>query len=205
MRDITLRDSAIYSNRLPTVPFAFEKLVRRIKYLISWQRHYLNRPFWNCLTHWSTIFLIYIPKGRTNTKWWSTPRPQAPCYHYDCGGELEIIISHVDVQWKDSPVCYRLGGKLATHIGDVSFGGTDVSFLTLNHNLNATTMSLLLYSYYGTSRLPTRWRQNVTYYHQSFADGRYIPYVTMIGHWAQKLNDKVWHNTQEISPNDPVA
>ena len=36
---------------------------------------------------------------------------------------------------------YRLGGKLATHIGDVSFGGTDVSFLTLNRNLNATTMS----------------------------------------------------------------
>ena len=154
MRDTTSRDSAIYSNRLPTVPFAFEKLVRRIKYLISWQRHYLNRPFWNCLTHWSTIFLIYIPTGRTNTKWLSTPRPQAPCYHYDCGGELEITISHVDVQWKDSPVCYRLGGKLATHIGDVSFGGTDVSFLTLNRNLNATTMSLLLYSYYSTSRLP---------------------------------------------------
>ena len=144
MRDITLRDSAIYSNRLPTVPFAFEKLVRRIKYLISWQRHYLNRPFWNCLTHWSTIFPSYIPKGRTNTKWLSTPRPQAPCYHYDCGGELEIIISHVDVQWKDSPVCYRLGGKLATHIGDVSFGGTDVSFLTLNCNLNATTMSFIV-------------------------------------------------------------
>ena len=154
MRDTTLRDSAIYSNRLPTAPFAFKKLVRRIKYLISWQRHYLTRPFWNCLAHWSTIFLIYILTGRTNTKWWSTPRPQAPCYHYDCGGELKIIISHVDVQWKDSPVCYRLGGKLATHIGDVSFGGTDVSFLTLNCNLNATTTSLLLYSYCSTSRLP---------------------------------------------------
>ena len=95
MRDITLRDSAIYSNRLPTVPFDFEKLVRRIKYLISWQRHYLTRPFWNCLAHWSTIFLIYILTGRTNTKWWSTPRPQAPCYHYDCGGELEIILTSI--------------------------------------------------------------------------------------------------------------
>ena len=58
--------------------------------------------------------------------------------------KLEITISHVDVQWKDSPVCYRLGGKLATHIGDVSFGGTDVSFVTLNRNLNATTMSFIV-------------------------------------------------------------
>ncbi len=117
-----------------------------------------------------------IPQSQTNTKWWSTTRPQAPCYHYDCGGELEITISHVDVQWKDSPVCYRLGGKLATHIGDVSFGGTDISFLTLNRNLNATTMSLLLYSYCSTSRYLSRWRQNATYHQLSFTDGRYISF-----------------------------
>ena len=119
--------------------------------------------------------------------------------------KLEIIISHVDVQWKDSPVCYRLGGKLATHIGDVSFGGTDVSFLTLNHNLNATTMSLLLYSYYGTSRLPTRWRQNVTYYHQSFTDGRYISFHMWLwlGIELENSATKSTRKTQEIFTQRP--
>ena len=45
---------------------------------------------------------------------------------------------------KGQPGIYRLGGKLATHNGDVSFGGTDVSFLTSNRNLNATTIEFIV-------------------------------------------------------------
>ena len=59
MRDTTSRDSAIYSNRLPTVPFAFEKLVRRIKYLIS-----LRRMVSGCIRKQSMHFgRITVPRA----------------------------------------------------------------------------------------------------------------------------------------------
>ena len=95
---------------------------------------------------------------------------------------------------KGQPGIYRLGGKLATQIGDVSFGGTDVSFLTLNRNLNATTMSFYCCTPITVLAVClSRWRQNATLpsiivYWRSL---HFIPYVTMIGHWDRKFNDSV--------------
>ena len=50
----------------------------------------------------------------------------------------------------------------------------------------------------------SRWRQKVklpiiVYWRSLY----FIPYVTMIGHWAQKFNDQSTRITQEISPQRP--